>query len=150
MPQRHVPRHPFEGESVLLAGTRDVLGDHYREAIEANHRWEQKQKELATRKILGPGYERDDGAWLKEAACKGAPDPEIFFPVSDEAKKLREWEGYCPGCPVRAACLDFGQRTRSEGIWGGVYLPGKGRSLSLRGWVRGRPRKDRSVAAGAS
>lgn len=58
--------------------------------------------------------------WKEHSACKGA-DPKLFVLeqgyTADRAKKE-----YCSKCPVVVECFDYGIRTDSVGVWGGVVL----------------------------
>jgi WhiB family transcriptional regulator, redox-sensing transcriptional regulator len=61
-------------------------------------------------------------SWRWAAACRSA-DPELFFPLSESGKALKqiaEAKAICTGCPVRRQCLEFALRTRAHGIWGGL------------------------------
>jgi WhiB family redox-sensing transcriptional regulator len=104
--------------------------------IDSNYRRTQHEKQLATQPLLAPGYRNTETSWFDRAACKDAPDPEVFFPVSDEAKKTEPWHEFCDDCPVRKECGAFAQRRGLIGVWGGTYRPGN--LLSAR--LRGRPR----------
>jgi WhiB family redox-sensing transcriptional regulator len=63
------------------------------------------------------------GHWRSAAACRSA-DPELFFPISDSGKSLKQIakaKAICAGCPVRRECLTFALRTQQVyGIWGGT------------------------------
>lgn len=57
--------------------------------------------------------------WSDQAACRGVPDPDLFFPAKGES--TAEAKAVCAGCPVRAECLDYALRWRIDhGIWGGL------------------------------
>lgn len=66
-----------------------------------------------------------DMGWRVRAACRTA-DPEVFFPevlAGQSFQKVTEhvaWR-YCAGCPVRALCDDYAERTRSLGLWAGTW-----------------------------
>lgn len=64
------------------------------------------------------------GDWRHRAACRGAPEPELWFPVGDtEAALLQTQDAkqICHGCPVRADCLqDALDRGHDFGIFGGL------------------------------
>lgn len=55
--------------------------------------------------------------WMRQAACKGHPNPDLWFPdVGDmgfQAKRI------CADCPVREECAEFG-KSEQYGIWGGL------------------------------
>jgi hypothetical protein len=64
---------------------------------------------------------------LTDAACEGL-DPNTFFETYEESA---EGDGsfargidhqYCFKCPILQQCLEDGIKTRSWGVWGGVYL----------------------------
>lgn len=57
--------------------------------------------------------------WLRQAACKEAADPEIFFPPPANSRLIiQEAKSYCNRCPVRRECLQHALRTRAKGVWG--------------------------------
>jgi hypothetical protein len=70
-------------------------------------------------RLVAPDVDR---TWQSNAACRDAPDPDIFFPNQgdhgDEAKAV------CADCPVAAPCLTFAlkvnQGTYDFGIYGGT------------------------------
>ena len=66
------------------------------------------------------------GHWREDAACKGHPDPEAFFPdPSDRAAADYVIARVCAGCPVQRECLDEAKAIKPAhriGIWGGVQL----------------------------
>lgn len=131
-------RHPMEGPSVLLAGTRDTLSPRFRREIERNYASLLHHREMETRKILNPGFARESTDWQQDAACKDVSDPEIFFPMDhNEFKITSPWVEYCMACPVRAACGQFADDRGLVGIWGGVFKTGNMFSAGLRG----RPRR---------
>jgi WhiB family transcriptional regulator, redox-sensing transcriptional regulator len=58
--------------------------------------------------------------WMSRGACRHE-DPELFFPISDEAGRLvAAAKAVCQACSVRASCLAFAVDTRQDGIWGGT------------------------------
>ncbi|EGJ77910.1 hypothetical protein STTU_5121 [Streptomyces sp. Tu6071] len=66
-----------------------------------------------------------DQTWQADAVCHSTPyhqvDPEIFFPVPDDAERIAAAKSLCAQCPVRRACLDAALETRDTwGIRGGV------------------------------
>lgn len=81
-------------------------------------------------RLVAPDLDR---AWQSHAACRDAPDPDIFFPAKgehgDQAKEV------CATCPVTAPCLDFAlkisQGTYDHGIYGGT-TPGERSELRRR------------------
>lgn len=60
-----------------------------------------------------PARVRPHLGWQEHAICVDY-DPEMFF---DPARE-REAKSVCAGCPVQAACRDFG-RSQAAGVWGG-------------------------------
>lgn len=65
--------------------------------------------------------------WRDRAACKGASDPDAFFPVSPSAQRYAQQ--ICRICPVAAACLAEALATGADhGVWGG-YTPEQRRAL---------------------
>jgi WhiB family redox-sensing transcriptional regulator len=57
-------------------------------------------------------------SWRTHAACGGL-DPEVFYPVNDEAAE--EAKAICRECPVREPCLDYALTNRErDGVWGGA------------------------------
>lgn len=57
--------------------------------------------------------------WQADAACKGL-DPGLFH--MDQGQSAANAREVCDACSVAAECLDYGQRTGSVGVWGGVVL----------------------------
>ncbi len=55
--------------------------------------------------------------WEHQAACRNAPDPDIFF----NAKRANDAKRYCSRCPVVLACREAGQ-TAYRGVWAGEYV----------------------------
>lgn len=57
----------------------------------------------------------------------GPATAHLFFTV-DEDEKRPNMDGVklarrvCAGCPLRAACLEYGMNHLESGVWGGVYL----------------------------
>ena len=67
----------------------------------------------------------DDDA--PQSACDGL-DPNLFFDnyedsvLGDKSLARMVDKTYCFQCPRLQACLEEGIRTKSSGVWGGVYL----------------------------
>jgi hypothetical protein len=63
--------------------------------------------------------------FFAKAACRGLPT-EWWFPPQGPNKEqlmnLRKAREICSGCVVRAECEEYGRRTGSDGVWGGVSL----------------------------
>jgi Transcription factor WhiB len=77
-----------------------------------------------------------DTEFMGLARCLKSNDTNAFFPsLPHKAKnKIRYFlskikpvrDQYCSRCPVREQCFIYGIKTRSEGIYGGCLLLGKG------------------------
>jgi WhiB family redox-sensing transcriptional regulator len=64
-----------------------------------------------------------DPEWMLAAACRGAGDPEIWFPDPGRPRNstLPIALLVCGECPVRAECLHHALITDARyGIWGGA------------------------------
>jgi hypothetical protein len=58
------------------------------------------------------------GDWRDEAACSGAPDPDLWFSVQPE--QVAAAMAVCDSCPVWEACLNASLTMGTpDGIWGG-------------------------------
>jgi WhiB family redox-sensing transcriptional regulator len=63
----------------------------------------------------------------RDALCAEIDDPEVFFPVDEDAPKVEgadpagvaRAKAICSMCPVRAACLWVGI-AEPIGVWGGL------------------------------
>lgn len=70
-------------------------------------------------KVLMPA-----GDWLHRGACVGIDDPDLFFPVGENAPPAKEIEAaksVCRSCPVRSECLSWALATHQRyGVWGGM------------------------------
>jgi hypothetical protein len=77
------------------------------------------------------------GRWTEDAACRRYPGyAELFtdvvsFEEADLALTI------CAECPVRLACLRYGEQLRADGVWGGHLLR---RGLARRRLDSRRPR----------
>ena len=56
--------------------------------------------------------------WWLAAECVHHADEVNFFPERGESG--RQAKAICAVCPVRPQCLEFGLRTGSSGVWGGL------------------------------
>lgn len=56
-------------------------------------------------------------AWEHEAACRNAPNPDIFF----NPKRINDANHYCSRCPVVLACREAG-KSAYRGVWAGEYI----------------------------
>jgi WhiB family redox-sensing transcriptional regulator len=70
--------------------------------------------------VLPPGVEV---GWQQDAACKDAPDPDVFFPGKGEDAEAAK--RVCASCPVLGECLEFALATmrapeRDHGVYGGL------------------------------
>lgn len=62
-----------------------------------------------------------DYQWMVGAACKNAPDANLFFEYTEVAQQ-EAIDKYCLSCPVMDACFEFAFAHPSiagYGIWGG-------------------------------
>jgi WhiB family transcriptional regulator, redox-sensing transcriptional regulator len=58
--------------------------------------------------------------WHFQAACRGADDPEMWFPEMGERHLARMAKAICATCPVIEECLNDALAQRVDfGIWGG-------------------------------
>lgn len=60
--------------------------------------------------------------WVQQAACRGYPEPDLWFAHMTEIWDRREALDVCRRCPVRAECLDYAVSDPeiNAGIWGGM------------------------------
>lgn len=60
--------------------------------------------------------------WATEALCAGT-DTELYFDKYETNQELAiEIDRLCMSCPVIKECFDYGVRTESFGVWGGIFL----------------------------
>ena len=60
--------------------------------------------------------------WASEALCAGT-DTELYFDKYESDHKVaKEIDRLCLSCPVIKECFDYGIKTESFGVWGGVFL----------------------------
>ncbi|MHA6801765.1 WhiB family transcriptional regulator [Bounagaea algeriensis] len=65
--------------------------------------------------------------WRARANCRGASDPDAFFPLTPSAQCYAQ--ELCANCPVAAECLSEALHIGADhGIWGG-YTPEQRRGL---------------------
>jgi hypothetical protein len=60
--------------------------------------------------------------FFKNALCKGAPQSWFFPEFSGNHRAMRNAKQMCSTCSVSTQCLEYGKRTGSSGIWGGLTL----------------------------
>lgn len=58
--------------------------------------------------------------WPTLAACRDAPDPDIFFPVDRTRAATRAAKAICRPCPVLAECRSWAMAKEAYGVWGGL------------------------------
>ena len=63
--------------------------------------------------------------WKELANCKGREPEDFVDKFILAAKSVRaEMLKVCSACEVREQCLDFGLKTESIGLFGGVFVSG--------------------------
>lgn len=71
------------------------------------------------------GIDEDELEWHDLATCRGIDDDlaEAFFDDYEaDPVKRDQADAMCLSCPVAKQCLLEGLRTKSYGLWGGVFL----------------------------
>ena len=62
--------------------------------------------------------------WMTRAACRDAPNAELWFPVSEvgapQQVQINEAKSVCQSCTVRTSCLEEALAIGAAGIWGGL------------------------------
>lgn len=62
--------------------------------------------------------------WMIDAACRGAEDADLWFPITEigpGAAQVAEAKAVCAGCPVRDECLEFALALGLDyGVFGGM------------------------------
>ena len=62
--------------------------------------------------------------WRARAACRGTPDPDLFFPPVTTgpaaARQVAAAKAICAHCPVQAQCRTWALGHEAYGIWGGL------------------------------
>lgn len=62
--------------------------------------------------------------WMINAACRGAPDPDLWFPISEVgpgAAQMAQAKAVCADCLVAAECLEHALVLGlDEGVFGGL------------------------------
>lgn len=82
----------------------------------------------------------EEESWKKDANCKTVKTS-IFFPpkATPHTDRYRYYQryiypvikAYCLACPVKDQCLSYGIATKSEGIFGGELLLGRGHNRGI-------------------
>lgn len=62
------------------------------------------------------------GRWTSDANCRRYPGYADFFTDVADFEEADLALSICAACPVRAACLSYGERLRASGVWGGELL----------------------------
>jgi Transcription factor WhiB len=62
------------------------------------------------------------GRWTAEAECRRHADDAEYFTEASTFEEADLALSVCADCPVRAACLSYGQELRADGVWGGRLL----------------------------
>lgn len=71
------------------------------------------------------GIDEDDLEWHRLATCRGISEnlQNIFFDDYEVDPVIAEQaDNLCLSCPVAKQCLLEGLRTKSYGLWGGIFL----------------------------
>lgn len=67
------------------------------------------------------------GPWSADAACRGTPNPDGWFPESGYGIDP-DVQATCDACPVRFDCLDYAVRWKIDyGVWGGLTIAARKR-----------------------
>ena len=88
---------------------------------ELRARWRTLSNQVRPCTHCGPELEWD---WQKEGNCYGQNINMIDPPYQEIGHNLL----YCEGCPVRLECGEFALSRDMTGIWGGVFLPLRGKA----------------------
>lgn len=60
--------------------------------------------------------------WVTDALCAGT-DTELYFDKYElDQDSAKNTDRLCISCPVIKECFDYGVKTESFGVWGGVFL----------------------------
>lgn len=82
-----------------------------------------------------------DLGWMDNAKCRDSdPNDFVFDPYNVRKnarspkldKKIQSAREFCQGCPVTLQCRDYGHKTGSIGIFGGVLMT----KISTPGLIR--------------
>lgn len=73
-----------------------------------------------------------------QAACRGWPDPNVFFPGRGDMHAVLTAKAICNDCSIRADCLEWAlDNSERWGIWGGASERERRRIRVLRDRDRG-------------
>ncbi len=93
----------------------------------------------------GRGLARAAQPWMREAACAGHCDPDLWFAEREDGKRQRQALRICAACPVRSPCLAYALSLPPQpGIWGGTTEDQRNRIVRLEAGRAGR-RGDRQA-----
>lgn len=60
--------------------------------------------------------------WTEQAACRSDPQVAGMFTDAQSLAEVNIALNTCATCPVRAQCLNLGERLSASGVWGGRVL----------------------------
>ena len=72
-----------------------------------------------------------DTDWMIGAMCYGKPTAWWFPKKGDRAEQVfnfRVAKKICSTCSCKKKCLEYGKKTSSYGMWGGIVLQGRNRN----------------------
>lgn len=72
------------------------------------------------------GLDARDVEWQDLGICAGMHHDYFFEIYESDPATATQIDEMCASCPVKRDCLSFGLDNKEEGVWGGVYLNGKG------------------------
>ena len=72
------------------------------------------------------GIDEKDFVWQDLAACDGMERNLFFDDYENDEIIAKQVDELCAGCPVRDMCLLYGLEHKETGVWGGIYLNGRG------------------------
>lgn len=63
----------------------------------------------------------DVPSWIdRTAACSGADDPDMWYPISLTDPDTDRAKAVCWGCPLRQPCAEWAITHETDGVWGGL------------------------------
>lgn len=92
------------------------------------------ERRKATREVASRGVPEqvEEDAWREQAACQ-YEEGDAWFADKRNSEAVAHALAVCAGCPVRAACADYADRTRQPwGIWGGVTADQRGTAYRIK------------------